>query len=111
MALSDYRSLPDKKFLAIQATSVGLYPDIDKAVIEDKEFYRKIHTGYDLIYKPSQTKFMRLVKEQGGNAYHGLKMLLYQGVIAYELWNNLSVSEEMVLEVYEVLKEKMEIET
>lgn len=111
MALSDYRSLPDKKFLAIQATSVGLYPDIDKAVIEDKEFYRKIHTGYDLIYKPSQTKFMRLVKEQGGNAHHGLKMLLYQGVIAYELWNNLSVSEEMVLEVYEVLKEKMEIET
>ncbi len=109
MALSDYHRLPDQKFLAIQATSVGLYPDVDKAVIEDEAFYRKIHTGYDLIYKPSDTRFMQLVREQGGKAFHGLKMLLYQGIIAYELWNDLSVPEEMALEIYEVLKEKVGI--
>lgn len=109
MALSDYQRLPEQKFLAIQATSVGLYPDTAHAVIEDEAFYRKIHTGYDLIYKPSNTRFMQLVQKQGGKAYHGLKMLLYQGIIAYELWNNLSVSEEMASEVYEALKEKMGI--
>ncbi len=109
MALDDYRSLPDKKFLAVQATSVGLYPDADRAVIEDEEFYRKIHTGYDLIYRPCETKFMALTKKQRGSAFHGLKMLLYQGIIAYELWNKLSVSEEMALEVYCMLQEKMEI--
>lgn len=107
MALSDYPKLPDHKFLAIQATSVGLYPDVNKVIIEDEAFYRKIHTGYDLIYKPSQTRFMKLVRAQGGKAYHGLKMLLYQGVIAYELWNNVSVPEEMALQVYEAMKEKM----
>lgn len=109
MVLSDYHRLPEQKFLAIQATSVGLYPDVDKAVIEDEAFYRKIHTGYDLIYKPSDTRFMQLVSGQGGKAFHGLKMLLYQGIIAYELWNDLSVPEEMALEIYEVLKEKMGI--
>ena len=109
MALSDYHRLPNQKFLAIQATSVGLYPDVDNAVIEDEAFYRKIHTGYDLIYKPSDTRFMQLVRQQGGKAFHGLKMLLYQGIIAYELWNDLSVPEEMALEVYKVLKEKMGI--
>lgn len=109
MSLDEYENLPNQKFLAIQATSVGLYPDVEKAVIEDENFYRKIHTGYDLIYKPSDTKFMQLVKRQGGKAYHGLKMLLYQGIIAYELWNNLSVPEEMALEIYEVLKEKIGI--
>lgn len=109
MSLSDYHRLPEQKFLAIQATSVGLYPDVDKAVIEDEAFYRKIHTGYDLIYKPSDTRFMQLVRGQGGKAFHGLKMLLYQGIIAYELWNDLSVPEEMALEIYEVLKEKMGI--
>ncbi len=109
-ALSDYPSLPDGKFLAIQATSVGLYPDVDRAVIEDKDFYRKIHTGYDLIYKPSTTRFMKLVRENGGQAFHGLKMLLYQGISAYELWNDISVPEEMSLEVYGILKEKMGIE-
>lgn len=109
MAIADYNKLPDKSFLAIQATSVGLYPNVDKAVIEDEEFYRKIHTGYDLIYKPANTRFMQMVKKQGGRAFHGLKMLLYQGIIAYELWNDVSVSEEMALEVYEVLKEKIGI--
>lgn len=109
MAIADYNKLPDKSFLAIQATSVGLYPNVDKAVIEDEEFYRKIHIGYDLIYKPANTRFMQMVKKQGGRAFHGLKMLLYQGIIAYELWNDVSVSEEMALEVYEVLKEKIGI--
>lgn len=109
MALEDYQKLPDRKFLAIQATSVGLYPDVDKAVIEETAFYQKIHTGYDLIYKPARTKFMQLVQENGGKAYHGLKMLLYQGIIAYELWNESTVSQEEALRVYEVLKEKMGI--
>lgn len=109
MALSDYKKLPDKTFLAIQATSVGLYPEVDQAVIEDEDFYRRIHTGYDLIYKPSTTRFMQLVRQQGGAACHGLKMLLYQGVIAYELWNGVSVPEEMAMQVYEIMKEKMGI--
>lgn len=109
MLLSEYPKLSDKKFLAIQATSVGLYPDTDKAVIEEDAFYDKIHTGYDLIYKPAETKFMQMVKAHGGKAYHGLKMLLYQGVIAYELWNKVTVAEEDALQVYEVLKEKMGI--
>lgn len=110
MALEDYHQLPERKFLAIQATSVGLYPDTDKAVIEEKAFYQKIHTGYDLIYKPARTKFMQLVQENGGKAYHGLKMLLYQGIIAYELWNGITVSDEEAMRVYEVLKKEMGIE-
>lgn len=110
MALSDHETLPDEKFLAIQGTSVGLFPDTDRAVIEAESFYQKIHTGYDLIYKPSETKFMKLVRQAGGKAYHGLKMLLYQGIIAYELWNRTQVKEEDALEVYRILKEKMGIE-
>ncbi len=104
MAVGDYEKLPEEKLLAIQGTSVGLYPDVDRAVIEDKEFYRRIHTAYDLIYKPAETKFMRLVREAGGEAYNGLKMLLYQGIIAYELWNRVEIPEESAKEIYEFLK-------
>ncbi len=38
MALADFDSLPDQKFLAIQGTSVGLFPHADQAVIEDEAF-------------------------------------------------------------------------
>ncbi|MCD7724363.1 MAG: shikimate dehydrogenase [Clostridiales bacterium] len=104
MALGDYGRLPERRFLAIQGTSVGLFPHVEEAVIEEKEFYQKIHTGFDLIYSPWETRFMRLVRENGGTAYNGLKMLLYQGIIAYELWNNVKVSEEDAMAVYEQMR-------
>lgn len=104
MALADYDSLPDRKFLAIQGTSVGLFPHVDQVVIEDAAFYGRIHTGFDLIYTPWETRFMKLVRENGGQAYNGLKMLLYQGVIAYELWNDVEVAEKEAQVVYEKLK-------
>lgn len=105
MRMEDYEALPDGKYLAIQGTSVGLAPHVEGVVIEDDAFYEKIHTGIDLIYSPWETKFMRLTREHGGRAYNGLKMLLYQGVIAYELWNDVKVSDEDADAVYEKLKE------
>lgn len=111
MRPEDYGALPaGRRYLAIQATSVGLYPDTDAAVMEDRAFYERIHTGFDLIYRPSCTRFMKMVRDAGGKAYHGLKMLLYQGVEAYELWNGTSVSEEDVIIVYDKMKEAMGIE-
>lgn len=109
MPISAYEKLPDEKYLAIQGTSVGLYPDIDRAVIEDAAFYERIHTGYDLIYKPAETKFMKLLKAAGGQAYNGLKMLLYQGIIAYELWNQTDISDQDADEIYQILKEKVAV--
>ncbi len=107
MLLSEYDKLPDKKFLAIQGTSVGLSPKEDEVVIADAAFYEKIHTGYDLIYRPFQTRFMKLVQEAGGKSYNGLKMLLYQGIIAYELWNEVEITGEDAQAAYEKMKEAM----
>lgn len=107
MLLSDFPKLPERKFLAIQGTSVGLAPHDGEAVIEDADFYRRIHTGFDLIYKPFDTRFMQLVREAGGKAYNGLKMLLYQGIIAYELWNQVEISENDASLVYEKMRQTM----
>ena len=109
MELSGYKSLPAKKYLAIQATTVGLYPNVEDAIITEPGFYNRIHTGFDLIYSPLNTEFMQHVKEHGGKAYHGLKMLLYQGVNAYELWNNVSVSKAQAMEIYGLMKKAMGI--
>lgn len=103
MRLAEYHEIPEGKYLAIQGTSVGLAPHDDEVILSDKAFYEKIHTGFDLIYNPWETRFMRLVKASGGKAYNGLKMLLYQGIIAYELWNDVSVPEETAQIIYRKL--------
>ena len=103
--MEDYTKLPDKKYLVLQATSVGLYPNVDDVVLEDEAFYKKVKAGYDLIYNPWETKFMKLVKAHGGQAYNGLKMLLFQAVDAFELWNNCKVSDESAYKAYELLQQ------
>lgn len=109
MALSDYRKLPERKYLAIQATSVGLYPNIRDAVILEKAFYDRIAAAVDLIYNPYETRFMSMVKAHGGRAMNGLKMLLYQGIIAYELWNEVKIPEETAEEILIKMKEELNI--
>ena len=104
LLLSEYESIPEDRYIAIQCTSVGLYPNVDEAVIEDNSFYSKIEKGYDLVYRPQETKFMKLVGQAGGEAFNGLSMLLFQGIIAYELWNHINVSDKMAMRVYEQLK-------
>lgn len=109
-ALEDYKNLDtDGKYLAIQATSVGMHPNVEDVVIADEAFYQKIHTGYDLIFNPWETRFMKLVKEQGGRAFNGSKMLLYQGIIAYELWTGKQISEDHAQIVYRKMCEAMGI--
>lgn len=104
LAISDYDKLPDEKYLVIQSTSVGLYPHVEDAVITDPAFYHKVKAGYDLIYRPWETRFMQLVKEQGAPAYNGLKMLLYQGIEAFELWNQCKIEDESAYKLYEMLR-------
>lgn len=100
--LDEYGKLDqEQKYLVIQATNVGMFPHTEQAVIEDEDFYKLVKTGYDIIFNPPETRFMHLVKKSGGEAFNGLKMLLYQGIIAYELWNHISVSEEAAQDIYQ----------
>lgn len=108
LELKNWRQIPEGRYLAIQATSAGLYPHCEETAIEDPAFYEKISVGYDLIYRPLETRFMQLVRAHGGEAFHGLKMLLWQGIEAFELWNRVQISEETAEAVYELLLQKLD---
>lgn len=110
MLISEYDKLEADDYVVIQTTSVGLYPKVDDVVIDDEAFYKKVKVGVDIIYNPSETRFMKMCKNAGKPACNGLKMLLYQGVAAYELWNDVSVTKEQADKVYNKMKEELGIE-
>ena len=100
--------IPGDGYLAVQTTSVGMTPNVGRAAIEDPEFYKKIRCAIDCIYTPTETKFMQNVKAAGGKAVNGLRMLLYQGIVSYEIWNpGVKVSEETVLEAEQAIMEML----
>ncbi len=109
LALGDYQKLPDRQWLAVQTTSVGMHPDTGHALVEDKAFYRKISCAVDIVYTPARTRFMALVEEAGGRAFGGLDMLIYQGIQAFELWNpGLRVPSESVEKVRQLMRKELE---
>jgi shikimate dehydrogenase len=109
LSLDSYGKIPDIKrgYLTIQTTSVGLYPNVDDLLIDDDSFYKKIRIGYDIIYNPEKTAFMKRVEMFGGKSYNGLKMLLYQAILAFETWCNVKVSKELCEDVLQKMKEDL----
>ena len=107
MTLDEYSSIPKGKYPVIQTTSVGLSPNSNVAPIEEEAFYDLVEAGVDIIFNPSKTKFMKLCEEHGARAYNGLKMLLYQGIAAFELWNNVTVSDELSVELFSLMEKEM----
>lgn len=98
-ALTDYKQIPGEDWLVVQATSAGMHPHVENAPIEDPDFYRHVEIGYDLIFNPGVTHFMKMTESGGGRAYNGARMLVYQGIIAFELWTGTSVNQSTAEEL------------
>ena len=99
----DFITIMDKissnKWTAIQCTSVGMSPDIDKAPIEENAFYERLDAAFDIIFNPRETLFLRKAREQGAATSNGLGMLLFQGIRSFEIWNDLNVDDGIAAEM------------
>ncbi|HAK59218.1 MAG TPA: shikimate dehydrogenase [Nitrospiraceae bacterium] len=68
----------------INATPLGLKKSDPLSI--KAEYIKKKHLVCDLVYNPSETTLLKTAKARGAQRLRGLGMLLYQGVIAFELW-------------------------
>ena len=72
--------------ILINATCVGLFPDIHDCPDVD---FEKIHPGMvvcDVVFNPKETEFLRRAASKGAQCVDGLGMLVNQGCINYTLW-------------------------
>ena len=72
--------------LWVNTTSVGMAggPAPNQSPI-DANLLRAGQTGYDAVYAPPETPFLRDIKAAGGTALGGLTMLVLQGAVGFEL--------------------------
>ncbi len=107
LSMEELNQISDSGYLALQATKVGLAPNINDTPISDDTFFERLCGAYDFIYNPADTQFMKLAKDKGIPAYNGLKMLLYQAVESFQIWNQVKVPEEIIEFTYEKLKREL----
>lgn len=78
--------------LIINATPVGMYPNIEEAPPIPYQLLSKSHLLFDLIYNPATTLFLAKGKAQGAQTMNGLAMLFSQADHSwkhfYRAWNN-----------------------
>ena len=73
--------------LIINATPVGMAPNINEAPMIPYEAITSEHILFDLIYNPEETLFLRYGRERGATTVNGMKMLHTQADAAWEIWN------------------------
>lgn len=90
--------------LIINATAVGMFPEVDDSVTTIENSFAKDQIVFDIVYNPSKTKFLSIAESQGAKTLNGLKMFVEQGSRSYELWTG----EKMPVEkIYKTLNSYM----
>lgn len=82
---ADY-CVPELTDVLINATSIGLYPDVDACVPLDIQTLKPGMVVADVIPNPPRTRLVRDAEKAGCRVIDGLGMLVNQGVIGVEYW-------------------------
>ena len=87
--------------VVINTTSAGMEPQCDVLPIDaiegldDLSFIDENTAVIDMIYNPDETLFLKEAKKRGAKTMNGLGMLIYQGILAYELFTGVKLTDDM----------------
>lgn len=79
-------AIPAATEVLVNATSIGLYPQVDELPSLDYATIRPGLVVCDVIPNPPRTRFLDVAQARGAVTQDGLGMLVYQGAIAFKLW-------------------------
>lgn len=86
----DYQ-VPAGTDIVVNATSIGLFPDVEARVPVDLESLTPGMVVADVIPNPPRTRLVRDAESRGCTVIDGLGMLVNQGVIGIRYWTGLDV--------------------
>jgi shikimate dehydrogenase len=81
--------IPDDIDILINATSIGLFPNVHEKPDIRYDSIRSEMTVCDVIHTP-MTPFLKEAQHRGAKTVDGLGMLVYQGAIGFKLWTGLN---------------------
>lgn len=104
-AMTGFNILTDLDFdecdVLINTTTAGMGEQKDKlpqeniSELKNKDIFSNAQAAVDLIYNPECTMFLAEAKKRGIKTLNGLDMLIYQGILSYELFCDVTLPENM----------------
>lgn len=88
--------VPDDVDLLVNATSIGLFPHVDAMPDVDLSAAWAGMLVADAVFNPPETRLLAAARARGLPTLDGLSMLVYQGVIGFELWTGQPAPEQVM---------------
>ena len=92
--------------VVINTTTCGMHPQENLMPVENIDFIDSDTAVADMIYNPEKTLFLKKAEEKGAKIMNGLGMLIFQGIIAFELFTDTklddSIYEDILKEVFNI---------
>ena len=82
---SEFESISANFDIIINATSVGMTPNVDASPITD-ECLHKGQVVCDIVYTPPRTKLLQMAEAKGCKVVTGEGMLVHQGLESFKKW-------------------------
>ena len=73
--------------IIINCTPLGTFPEVDVCPNIPYQAINKEHILFDLIYNPSETKFLKLGRQKKATLINGEQMLRFQAEKSWKIWN------------------------
>ncbi len=96
----DY-SVPDGTDILANATSIGLFPDVEAIPAIDLNSISPELLVCDVIPNPPHTAFLQAAAMHGARTLDGLGMLVGQGAIAFKMWTGVDAPTDVMREALE----------
>ncbi|MBR5235814.1 MAG: shikimate dehydrogenase [Clostridia bacterium] len=87
--------------LIVNCTPLGMKPHEEKNPMPEGLTYDSCAVYCDLIYNPPKTLFLQQAKKIGAKVINGMDMFLYQGILAFEHFTGVKVSDAACEAVFE----------
>jgi shikimate dehydrogenase len=96
----DYK-VPPETDVVVQATSIGLFPDVQARLPLDPATLLPRMVVADVIPNPPDTRLLRDARARGCTTLDGLGMLVHQGVIGFKAWTGIDPEAEVMRKALE----------
>jgi len=84
-------AVPPSTDIVVNATSIGLFPDVDARMALDLSSLQPAMVVADVIVNPPSTHLIRDAAQRGCQVIDGIGMLVNQGVIGVKYWTGIDV--------------------
>ncbi len=84
--------VPEGTEIVVNATSIGLYPDVEARLALDLDSIGPGMVVADVIPNPPRTRLVRDAEERGCKVLDGLGMLVNQGVLGIQYWSGVEAN-------------------